>query len=86
MFGNLNNFTLAVNNDGNAVTEVSGGLVGKITFQAQNDGNAVHWRSGVFTELQWTLTSSGDGKTAVLNVKGSLVIGDHTAIFQKIAQ
>jgi len=84
MFGDLH-LTLVVNNEGNAVTE-SGGLVGTITFKATNDGNTVTWRSGSFDSIHWTLTPNTDGKTAILDVKAGLLIGNHTAIFQKTSQ
>jgi len=81
MFGDLH-LTLVVNNDGNAVTE-SGGLGGTVTFRATNDGDTVTWRSGLGNEIHWTLTPNTDGKTAILDVKAGLFVGNHTAIFQR---
>ncbi len=83
MFGDITP-TLAVNEDGNAVTE-SGGLVPTFTAPASNDGKTVSWQTGVAKELHWTLTPSSDGRTAVVRVHGNVFVGDHTAVFQKVS-
>ena len=77
--------TLAVNQDGTAVTE-SGGLVAPFTASATNNGKTVSWRTGAVNEMQWTLTPASDGKTAVVRVHGNMFIGDHTATFQKVSK
>lgn len=74
------NLQLQVAPDGSSVTE-SGGLA-KLTHAATRSANGIVWRSGVFNELEWTLTPQSGGRTAIVTAKSPLGVND-TAVFQR---
>ena len=74
------NMRLVVNSDGNSVSE-SGGLAAG-THPATRNGEVLTWRSGVFDEVEWSLTPGPNGENATVTVKSPFGVNDR-ASFQK---
>ncbi len=79
IFGNIE-ISLAINATGTSVKESSKG--GTFTHPATINGNMMTWKAGWLSEIAWTFTPAGDGKTAAVTSKSGFGVNG-AAIFQK---
>ncbi len=72
------NLTFRVSPDESSVYE-SGGLKNG-SHRARRSNGSLVWRSGILSEIEWTLTPDADGRSATLRVRTPLGVSDNASV------